>query len=91
MEKEYDLKVGLGEKSVVKVVDYEMVKCDLDKVIELVLDFVYVYYNRGNVFFILKDYCVVIVDYDRVIQLDFKFVDVYFNCGLIYIFLGNNR
>jgi tetratricopeptide (TPR) repeat protein len=91
MEKEYDLKAGPGEKSAVKAADYEMVKRDLDKVIELAPDFVYAYYNRGNVLSILKDYRAAIVDYDRAIQLDPKFADAYFNRGLTHIFLGNNR
>lgn len=91
MEKEYDLKVNPGEKSAVKAADYEMVKRDLDKVIELAPDFVYAYYNRGNVLSILKDYRAAIVDYDRAIQLDPKFADAYFNRGLTHIFLGNNR
>ena len=91
MEKEYDLKANPGEKSAVKAADYEMVKRDLDKVIELAPDFVYAYYNRGNVLSILKDYRAAIVDYDRAIQLDPKFADAYFNRGLTHIFLGNNR
>jgi tetratricopeptide (TPR) repeat protein len=66
--------------------------CELfDKVIELAPDFVYAYYNRGNVLSILKDYRAAIVDYDRAIQLDPKFADAYFNRGLTHIFLGNNR
>ena len=85
MEKEYDLKANPGEKSAVKAADYEMVKRDLDKVIELAPDFVYAYYNRGNVLSILKDYRAAIVDYDRAIQLDPKFADAYFNRGLTHI------
>ena len=61
-----------------------MVKRDLDKVIELAPDFVYAYYNRGNVLSILKDYRAAIVDYDRAIQLDPKFADAYF-LSLIHI------
>ncbi len=68
-----------------------MVKHDLDKVIELAPDFVYAYYNRGNVLSLLKDYRAAIVDYDRAIQLDPKFADAYFNRGLTHIFLGNNK
>lgn len=91
MEKEYDTKASLGESTGVKSMDYEMVKHDLDKVIELAPDFVYAYYNRGNVLAILKDYRAAIVDYDRAIQLDPKLADAYFNRGLTHIFLGNNK
>lgn len=88
---EYDLKADSGEKNAVKAVDYELVKHDLDKVIELAPDFVFAYYNRGNVLSILKDYRAAIVDYDKAIQLDPKFADAYFNRGLTHIFLGNNK
>ena len=65
-----------------------MVKRDLDKVIELAPDFVYAYYNRGNVLSILKDYRAAIVDYDRAIQLDPKFADALFQSRLDTYFLG---
>lgn len=82
---------GTEEKTTVKAVDYEMVKRDLDKVIELAPDFVYAYYNRGNVLSLMKDYRAALVDYDKAIQLDPKLADAYFNRGLTHIFLGNNR
>ena len=71
--------------------DLGMVKRDLDKVIELIPDFVYAYYNRGNVLASLKDYRAAIEDYDRAIELDAKFADAYYNRGLTHIFLGNNQ
>ena len=75
----------------VKAVDYESVKRDLDKVIELAPDFVYAYYNRGNVECIMKDYRAALVDYDQCLQVDGKFAEAYFNRGLTNIYLGNNR
>ena len=74
-----------------KGLDYDLVKKDLDKVIELAPDFVYAYYNRGNVLSALKDYRAAIVDYDKAIELDAGFAEAYFNRGLTHIFLGNNR
>lgn len=71
--------------------DMGMVKRDLDKVIELAPDFVYAYYNRGNVLAALKDYRAALVDYDRAIELDGNLADAYYNRGLTHIFLGNNR
>lgn len=71
--------------------DHELVKRDLDKVIELAPDFVYAYYNRGNILAALKDYRAAIVDYDRALELDPNLAEVYYNRGLTHIFLGNNR
>ena len=75
----------------VTAVDYEVVKKDLDKVIELVPDFVYGYYNRGNVSSALKDYRAALEDYDKALELDPEFAEAYFNRGLTHIFLGNNK
>ena len=87
--KEYNDKNAEEQKT--KTGDYEMVKRDLDKVIELAPDFVYAYYNRGNVLSSLKDYRAAIVDYDKAIELDSKFAEAYYNRGLTHIYLGNNR
>ncbi|MCP3894651.1 MULTISPECIES: tetratricopeptide repeat protein [Bacteroides] len=78
-------------KPEVGAVDYEVVRKDLDKVIELAPDFVYAYYNRANIAAMLKDYRAAIVDYDKAIQLNPEFADAYYNRGLTHIFLGNNR
>ena len=40
----------------VTALDYEIVRKDLDRVVELAPDFVYGYYNIGNVLYMLKDY-----------------------------------
>ena len=75
----------------VRSTDHELVKRDLDKVIELAPDFVFAYYNRGNVLAALKDYRAAIVDYDRALELDPNLAEAYYNRGLTHIFLGNNR
>ena len=75
----------------VKGADHELVKRDLDKVIELAPDFVYAYYNRGNILATLKDYRAAIVDYDRALELDPNLAEAYYNRGLTHIFLGNNQ
>lgn len=80
-----------GKKNEVKKVDYDIVKKDLDQVIALAPDFVYAYYNRGNVFAGLKDYRSALMDYDKAIELNAEFAEAYYNRGLTHIFLGNNK
>ena len=75
----------------VTAMDYDIVKKDLDHVIQLAPDFVYAYYNRGNVFSMLKDYRAALADYDKAIELNPNFAEAYFNRGLTHIFLGNNK
>ena len=81
----------MKERLVPKAADYNLIKQDLDKVVELVPDFVYAYYNRGNVLVAMKDYRSALDDYDRALELDPKLADAYYNRGLTHIFLGNNR
>ena len=73
------------------MMDYTKIRDDLDKVIELVPDFVYAYYNRANILTIMKNYRGAIEDYDKVIEFDNNMSDAYFNRGLTHIFLGNNK
>lgn len=80
-----------AKKPEVKAVDYEIVKSDLDHVIRLAPDFVYAYYNRGNIASTLKDYRAALADYDKAIELNADFAEAYFNRGLTHIFLGNNK
>lgn len=82
---------GMGKNAEVSAMDYDIVKADLNKVIELAPDFVYAYYNRGNVLTMLKDFRAAVVDYDKAISLNPEFADAYFNRGLTHIYLGNNK
>lgn len=75
----------------VKAVDYELVKSDLNKVIELVPDFAFAYYNRGNIYSQLNDYHAAIADYDKALSLNPDMAEAYYNRGLTLIFLGNNK
>lgn len=79
------------EKKTVSAIDYEIVRSDLDHVIKLAPDFVYGYYNRGNVLSMLKDYRAALADYDKAIELNPNLAEAYYNRGLTHIFLGNNR
>ena len=91
MDKQYDLNPNSEEDKPVKAIDYDIIKQDLDKVIELAPDFVYGYYNRANIYSLMKDYRAALIDYDKAIHLDPNFADAYFNRGLVNIYLGNNR
>lgn len=83
--------VAEAKKMEVTAIDYEVVKSDLNHVIRLAPDFVYGYYNRGNVSSLLKDYRAALVDYDKAIDLNPDFAEAYYNRGLTHIFLGNNK
>lgn len=89
-DKNYEVEMKLEKQYQVHAYDYNKVKEDLDKVIRLAPDFVYAYFNRGNILTAMKDYRGALVDYSKAIELDSRFADAYFNRGLTNIFLGNN-
>ena len=91
--KEYENKESGGlELNVSKAVtglDYNLVKADLDKVVELVPDFAFAYFNRANIFSKMSDYKSAIVDYTTAIDIDNTFAEAYYNRGLARIYTGN--
>ena len=90
-DKGFELETSSADKNVqVRTFDYARIREDLDEVIRLNPDFVYAYYNRGNIHAVLKDYRAALADYNQAIMLDSRFADAYFNRGLVNIFLGNN-
>ncbi len=87
----YEIEQVEDKKLQVRALDYAIVRDDLDKVIQLAPDFVYAYYNRGNIYAVMKDYRAALVDYNKAIELDPRFSDAYYNRGLTNVFLGNNK
>lgn len=78
-----DVKTDLAQ-----MMEYNGIRQDLDKVIQLAPDFVYGYYNRGNMSMETKDYRAALMDYDQAISMDKEFAEAYFNRGLCQIELG---
>lgn len=72
-------------------IDFRNVKDDLDKVVELMPDFAYAYFNRANVSAKLNDFKSAIVDYERAVGIDAGFAEAYFNRGLARIYTGNSK
>ncbi|MDR0795145.1 MAG: tetratricopeptide repeat protein [Tannerella sp.] len=72
-----------------KTNDYELILRDYDMVIQQNPDFIYAYYNRGNIRCIQRDYRAAIVDYSEAILRDPEFAEAYFNRGLSRLSLGD--
>ena len=81
--------VGVKRDATLPDIDYRLVKSDLDKVVALMPDFKYAFFNRGNVYVKLSDFKSAVVDYSEAINLDEKFAEAYFNRGLARIYLGH--
>lgn len=81
-------KAGEPRGTMGQVHEYELVRADLDKVIQLAPDFEYAYYNRAVLFCQQNDYHAAVVDFGKAIEVNPNFGEAYFNRGLTYIFLG---
>ena len=80
-----------GKKTEQASVDYEIIRADLDAVIKIAPDFVYAYYNRGNLFASLNDYRSALADFSKALELNPSCGEAYYNRGLTQIYLGNNK
>lgn len=68
---------------------HEMIVRDYDLVIQINPDFVYAYFNRGNLRCAQRDYRAAILDYNEAIQRDPNFAEAYFNRGLARLSQGD--
>lgn len=69
--------------------EHEMIVRDYDMVIRLNPDFVYAYFNRGNLRCAQRDFRAGILDYNEAIERDPNFAEAYFNRGLARLSQGD--
>ena len=68
--------------------EHEMISREYDMVIKLTPNFVYAYFNRGNLRCAQRDFRAAINDYTEAIQRDPEFAEAYFNRGLARLSQG---
>ena len=73
------------------IYELNLIKDDYDRVIKLNPDFVYAYFNKGNIFFQQKDYQAAMKNYDEAISRNSDFAEAYFNKGLTQLYLGEKE
>lgn len=83
--------VGVRRETAVPNMNYMLIKADLDKVVELMPDFAYGFFNRANLLMELNDFKGAVVDYSTAIEIDSHFAEAYFNRGLAYLYMGNTE
>ena len=72
-----------------RIFEYELILRDYDLVILQNPDFVFSYFNRGNIRCIQRDYRAAITDYNEAIMRNPDFAEAYFNRGLSRLSLGD--
>lgn len=71
--------------------EYEMIMKDYEMVIQINPDFVFAYFNKGNIRCVQKDFRNAILDYNEAIRRDPEFAEAYFNRGLTRLYLGDTE
>lgn len=69
--------------------DFEIIMHDYDKTIELNPDFSFAYFDKANVYNMLKDYNSALKYYNKAIEIDPDFAEAYFNRGLTYLYMND--
>ncbi len=71
--------------------EYELIMRDYNMAIKTDPDFVYAYFNRGNLYCLQKDFKSAVLDYNEAIKLNPEFGEAYFNRGLTRLYLGDTE
>ena len=72
-------------------IQYDLIRQDLTRAIELSPRFAYAYYNRANISFVLERTDDAIDDYSEALRLQPDMADAYFNRGLAYLKKGDEN
>jgi tetratricopeptide (TPR) repeat protein len=70
-----------------KILDYDLILIDLNKIIDIDPSFSYAYYNRGIVKCALRDFEGGLADFSKALELSPMLAEAWFNRGLTYIYL----
>jgi tetratricopeptide (TPR) repeat protein len=71
--------------------ELDLVMRDYDTVIQLNPDFVFAYFNKGNLYCLQKDFRSAIAQYNEAVKRHSDFAEAYFNRGLTYLYLGETN
>lgn len=74
-----------------RVIEYDLILKNYNKVLELNPNFIYAYYNRAEIKSMLGDYRGAIIDYNELLKIDPDFGDAYFNRGLDRLQIGEKE
>jgi tetratricopeptide (TPR) repeat protein len=82
-------KASVAVKESKRAQEHEMISRDYDMVIKLNPDFIYAYFNRGNLRCAQRDFLAAIEDYTEAINREPEFAEAYFNRGLARLSQGD--
>lgn len=67
--------------------DYELIRADLERILQLSPDFEFAHYNLGILYCIQRDFLLAEQSFSKAIELNGDFSEAYFNRGLVRIYL----
>jgi tetratricopeptide (TPR) repeat protein len=72
-----------------RILDYDLIRKDLEKVLEINPDFEFAYYNLGMIQAVIRNFDVAVEHFSDAIEANPDFAEAWFNRGLTNIFLEN--
>ncbi len=72
-----------------RILDYDLIRKDLEKVLEINPDFEFAHYNLGMIQAVMRNFEVAIEHFSVAIEANPDFAEAWFNRGLTHIFLEN--
>jgi tetratricopeptide (TPR) repeat protein len=79
------------DKESKRIFELELIIRDFDTCIRLNPDFIYAYFNKGNIRCMQKDYRAAILEYNEAIKRNTEFAEAYFNRGLARLSSGDTN
>ena len=71
--------------------EFDMILHEYDLMLQVAPNFVYAYFNRGNIYNAKHDFKSAVADYSEAIRRDSRFADAWFNRGITRIYLGDTK
>lgn len=83
-----DYQRSTGELPAEVGMDFDIMLKDYDRVIQLLPDFSFAYYNKANILCTQRNWKDAVSNYSKAIEIDPEFAEAYFNRGLTFIYTG---
>jgi tetratricopeptide (TPR) repeat protein len=71
--------------------EFDQILRDYDHILKQNPNFIYAYFNRGNIYSAKRDFKLAVADYTETIRRDAHFADAWFNRGIARLYLGDTK
>ena len=91
LKKDFDILSGNSKSNIADMSAYNDILTDYSVILYMNPDFIFAYYNRGNLYCKSEKYFQAIEEYSKAISIEPEFAEAYYNRGLIKILINNTE